>query len=43
MTRTDREGVYNAIFADLTFEIDGLEYHLSSQIAIFGPKGELKP
>ena len=38
----DRMG-YAACFADLTFEIDGLEYHLSSQIAIFGPKGELKP
>ena len=32
-----------AIFADLTFEIDGLEYHLSSQIAIFDSKGKLKP
>ena len=31
---------FTAVFADLTFEIDGLEYHLSSQIGIFGPKGE---
>lgn len=35
---------FAACFADLTFEIDGLEYHLSSQIAIFGPpKGGGKP
>jgi len=34
---------YVAKFADLTYEIDGLEFHLSSQIAIFGPKGEVKP
>ena len=32
---------YEAAFADYTFEIDGLEYHLSSQITIFGPKGKL--
>jgi PhoPQ-activated pathogenicity-related protein len=31
-----------AIFADLIYEIDGLEYHLSSQIAIYGPR-EKKP
>ena len=30
---------YAAMFADYTFEIDGLEYHLSSQIFLFGPTG----
>ena len=33
-------GGYGAIFADLTFEVDGLAYHLSSQIAIFGLEEE---
>ncbi len=33
---------YAAVFADFTFEIDELEYHLSSQIFIFGPKGGKK-
>ncbi len=32
---------YSAVFADLIFEIDGLEYHLSSQIFLFGPKGKM--
>lgn len=34
---------YTAIFGDLTCTIDGLEYHLSTPIAIFDAKGEVKP
>lgn len=36
------QGPYLAAFYDLTYEIDGLEYHLSTPIRISGPKGEEK-
>jgi PhoPQ-activated pathogenicity-related protein len=29
---------YKAVFADLTYEFEGAEYHLSTQILIFGPE-----
>jgi PhoPQ-activated pathogenicity-related protein len=32
------EDGYTAVFADLTYEFEGLEYHLSTQILIFGAK-----
>ncbi len=34
---------YLALFADLTYEIDGREVHFSSPIAIFGPEGQILP
>lgn len=37
------ENGFAAAFADLTFEVDGLTYHLSTPIRILGSDGEIKP
>jgi PhoPQ-activated pathogenicity-related protein len=34
---------YSAVFVDITYTIDGLDFHLATPIHVFGPEGEILP